>query len=80
MASTGFPATRQVKRQRSTVTTTATTTTVHQPGGEANLIIPDLSQVTFIATANNPDTIAIAVMLRIGPPSGLKLPETSCQP
>jgi hypothetical protein len=30
--------------------------------------------------ANNPDTIAIAVMLRIWPPSELKLLETSCQP
>ncbi len=32
----------------STVTTTTTTTVAHQTGGEANLIIPDLSQVTFL--------------------------------
>jgi K(+)-stimulated pyrophosphate-energized sodium pump len=32
----------------STVTTTTTTTAAHQPGGEANLVIPDLSQVTFL--------------------------------
>ncbi|MDQ6718490.1 MAG: sodium-translocating pyrophosphatase [Gemmatimonadota bacterium] len=32
----------------SAVTTNTTTTAAHQPGGEANLIIPDLSQVTFL--------------------------------